>query len=155
MKDPTHVFVSLPDAIKLLSRISPELADANTDYANDGGGAKGPAAAARVRMQAFRVAPGPGGTATSALGACHRAAGLFMHSHAHTHAHTHTRTHTHTHPNAVYTAHPMFLQERFNGNFHLLTDFLINLRQVLLDELATPLRVVLFKCLSHIRHPWE
>ena len=48
----TYVFVDTPDLIKLLSRIVPELAEANADYANAGRGAHGPAAAARVRMQA-------------------------------------------------------------------------------------------------------
>ena len=38
--------------IKLLSRIVPELAEANADCANARRGARGPAASARVRMQA-------------------------------------------------------------------------------------------------------
>ena len=41
-----------PDLIKLLSRIVPELAEANAGCAHAGCGARGPAAAARVRMQA-------------------------------------------------------------------------------------------------------
>ena len=36
VRNPTYVFVSLAAAIKLLSRISPELAEANADYANHG-----------------------------------------------------------------------------------------------------------------------
>ena len=41
-----------PDLIKLLSRILPKLQEANADCANAGRGAHGPAAAARVGMQA-------------------------------------------------------------------------------------------------------
>ena len=58
LKTPIHPnigafpFVDHPDLIKLLSRIVPELAEANADCANAGRGARGPAASARVRMQA-------------------------------------------------------------------------------------------------------
>ena len=52
IQNPTYVFLDTPDLIKLLPRISPNLQEANADYANAGRGAQGPAAAARVRMQA-------------------------------------------------------------------------------------------------------
>ena len=47
-----YVFVDTADLIKLLSRIVPKLQEANADCANAGRGAQGPAAAARVRIQA-------------------------------------------------------------------------------------------------------
>jgi hypothetical protein len=64
-KSESHPRLCLPaDAIKLMSRLLPKLQEANADYANDGRGALGPAAAARVHMhdndqtmQAARVAP--------------------------------------------------------------------------------------------------
>ena len=52
IQNPTYVFLDTPDLIKLLSRIVPKLQEANADCANAGRGAHGPAAAARVRMQA-------------------------------------------------------------------------------------------------------
>ena len=52
MQSHPYVFLDTPDLIKLLARIVPELAEANADCANAGRGARGPAAAARVRMQA-------------------------------------------------------------------------------------------------------
>ena len=45
-------FLDTPDTIKLLARLLPNLQEANADCANAGRGARGPAAAARVRMQA-------------------------------------------------------------------------------------------------------
>ena len=48
----TYPFLDTPDLIKLLARIIPNLQEANADCANAGRGAQGPAAAARVRMQA-------------------------------------------------------------------------------------------------------
>ena len=41
-----------PNLIKLLAHLPPNLQEANADCANAGRGAQGPAAAARVRMQA-------------------------------------------------------------------------------------------------------
>ena len=51
IQNPTYVFLDTPDLIKLLSRIVPELAEANADYANAGRGAHGPAAAPTARRR--------------------------------------------------------------------------------------------------------